>query len=206
MFKVDVNGSGEHPIFKHLKAALPLPQVSLVCDGDVWGWSISVRMFEDGPCRFVKNVWGWSMSVRIRMNLRHWCPTPVWSCGAPSSRILILKGQSLSLILWCSGGVTLPGTLRSSWWQRTVGQWSVSQAASPPARLKLTSALFSSCKKIVHPIVVIGISNSFGNLHCPWIWNLVREGLAKEQSMMWVLWRLCCLEIHGWYCCSMLAH
>ena len=35
MFKVDVNGSGEHPIFKHLKAALPLPQVSLVCDGDV---------------------------------------------------------------------------------------------------------------------------------------------------------------------------
>ena len=27
IFKVDVNGSGEHPIFKHLKAALPLPQV-----------------------------------------------------------------------------------------------------------------------------------------------------------------------------------
>ena len=25
--KVEVNGSGEHPIFKHLKAALPLPQV-----------------------------------------------------------------------------------------------------------------------------------------------------------------------------------
>ena len=27
IFKVDVNGNGEHPIFKHLKAALPLPQV-----------------------------------------------------------------------------------------------------------------------------------------------------------------------------------
>ena len=33
MFKVDVNGNNEHPIFKHLKAALPLPQVSIVCDG-----------------------------------------------------------------------------------------------------------------------------------------------------------------------------
>ena len=27
IFKVEVNGSGEHEIFKHLKAALPLPQV-----------------------------------------------------------------------------------------------------------------------------------------------------------------------------------
>ena len=26
-YQVSVNGSNEHPIFKHLKAALPLPQV-----------------------------------------------------------------------------------------------------------------------------------------------------------------------------------
>ena len=32
--KVEVNGSGEHPIFKHLKTALPLPQVQKCDDYD----------------------------------------------------------------------------------------------------------------------------------------------------------------------------
>ena len=53
------------------------------------------------------------------------------------------------------------------------------------------------------------ISNSFRNLYCSRIssvtfvnWNLVIKSLEKEQSMMWFLWRLCGLEIHGWYCIS----
>jgi len=40
--KVDVNGSGEHPIFKHLKAALPLPQdepEALMSDSRLVLWS-----------------------------------------------------------------------------------------------------------------------------------------------------------------------
>ena len=45
--KVEVNGSGEHPIFKHLKAALPLPQVQ---EYDYDGYSDGCKdIYQDEP-------------------------------------------------------------------------------------------------------------------------------------------------------------